>query len=57
MSGCNDRRARRHDGGREIGKKVMVEPRPIAEAPPRAIAKARPIDQGAAAAFGSKMLD
>jgi hypothetical protein len=54
MSGGNDCRSARPDGGREIGKKVMIEPGPITEPPPRAVAKARPVDQHAAAALGSK---
>jgi hypothetical protein len=54
MSGCNDRRGPRHESGREVGQKLMIEPRPIVEPPPCAFAKARPIDQHTAAALVSK---
>jgi hypothetical protein len=54
MSGCNYRRSPRYNGGREIGKKVMIELRPIAEPPARSIAKAGPVDQHATAALGGE---
>jgi hypothetical protein len=34
MSGCYEHRSPRHDSGREVGKKVVIKPQPIAEPPP-----------------------
>ena len=55
MSGCNDYGFLRNDRGREIGEKMMIEARPIAEPPSSAVAKARPVDEHGAPALGSKM--
>jgi hypothetical protein len=55
VSGRDERGSLRNERGRKIGEKMLIEARPIAERPPRALAKARPVDEHAAAAPGSKI--
>jgi hypothetical protein len=55
VAGRDERGSLRNERGRKIGEKMLIEARPIAEPPPRALAKARPVDEHAAAAPGSKM--
>jgi hypothetical protein len=56
MSRCYDRCSLRNDRGRETGKKMMIERRPITTPPPGAAAKPGPVDQQAATASRGKML-